>query len=234
MFKFNILILSTLLCLNTSIFAQNANQHVSYIELTQSEYIDIDPDKITISINLKESDDNKISVDKLEKDMLAVLTSIGIDTQTALKVSDLSSEFEKRTFFGNKTNLSKRYELVVGDAKTATIVMLALKEKKISNIYIANVENTQIEDYRKQCSINALKKAKVQAQEMAKSLGQEVGKAFYIKENHYYPSTRGNVMMSKSFDYAIYDDEEAISEIADIDFEKLRVESSVIVKFYLY
>ena len=193
----------------------------------------VDPDEIILSIVINEKDySKKTTLEKLEKEMIKSLKEIGINTKKNLTVVDLSSDIHHYKFKKNEVKLSKTYRLKTSSAKEATKALIALEEVGISEINIAQVKCTKIEDYKNETRAMAMKDAHKKAKTLTDAIGQPLGKAIYISESDYtnvrnYP----RLMMSKS--NGVMEDAVAESEIADISFEKIKIESRVQIKFAL-
>ena len=149
--------------------------------------------------------------------------TLGIERHTIKKYYDV---YEGKSPIRNKpSKLDKYYE----EIKTKII---ALEEVGISEINIAQVKCTKIEDYKNETRAMAMKDAHKKAKTLTDAIGQPLGKAIYISESDYtnvrnYP----RLMMSKA---AGPQEEAAIDyEMPDINFEKIKVESRVQVKFEL-
>ena len=215
-----------------SIQAQDFN-HKAYIEVNGKAEKYVDPDEIILNIVINEKDySKKTTLENLEKDMIKTLKSIGIDTKKNLSVVDLSSDINHYKFKKNEVKLSKTYRLKTSSAKEATKVLIALEEVGISEINIAQVKCTKIEDYKDENRAQAMKDARRKAKTLTDAIDQPLGKAIYIYENDYtnvrnYP----RLMMSKS---AGPQEEAAMDyDMPNINFEKIKVESRVNVRFAL-
>ncbi len=110
----NIIILSTLL-LSNFIFAQKNFIDTPYLETSAKADTLVTPDKIYISINLKESDSkNKQSVEELEKKLEQTLLNLNIDINNNLKLLDYSSNFKEYFLKGQNILKSKVYSTIRG------------------------------------------------------------------------------------------------------------------------
>jgi hypothetical protein len=81
--------------------------------------------------------------------MLAKLNELGIDISKDLAVKDLLSNFQYYWFIKADILLSKEYQLLVHDAKTAGKVFIGLQNIGIANVSINRIENSKITDYRR-------------------------------------------------------------------------------------
>ncbi len=215
-----------------SVFAQDNKNFIdqNYIEVTGKGEMEITPDEIYIQIVINESDNKgKESLEMLEKKMLAKLQTIGIDLKKDFSVKDINSNF--KNYLLKKTDIftSKEYQLIVHTAPVAGRVYRELEALGISNLSISNVDHSEIEKFRKEVKIKAIKDAQDKATSLATAIGQTAGRALYIRENEsFFPMmAKTNMMMVRG---AALD--ESYSE-PDIEFEKIKIEYSVQVNFEL-
>ncbi|MCK5820987.1 MAG: SIMPL domain-containing protein [Bacteroidales bacterium] len=223
-----------LLILPLFVFAQAGKNFIdmAYIEVTGKADMEVVPDEIYIQIRINELDNKgKKSLEKLEKDMMKVLTKIGIDLEENLSIVDFSSNFRQHLLRKSSILTSKEYQLLVHDGQTTGKVFIELEKVGISNISIEKVGHSKIEELQMKVKVKAIKAAKEKATFLAEGIDQTIGNALYIQEmgNGYYPRVQraGNIMM-KSFAEA--DMTEAIPEI---EFEKIKLEYSILAKFEL-
>ncbi|MBW1294994.1 DUF541 domain-containing protein [Aquimarina litoralis] len=201
---------------------------------------EVAPDKIVLSILLKESNTRgKVSVEELEKRLEMVLQSNDIDIQSQLRLVTLSSNF--RSFFLKKTDVykSKSYELELKDLKLVGKILRDLESQKISNVDLSKTEYTKLEELKIELKSKAVLKAKKQAEEMAKALNQSIGKAIFISDvesniNAYQRGVNGlNVRRySAARMAAAYEVNRAEAEL-EVEFDKIKVAATVTVHFRL-
>ena len=228
------------LLLFTTIMAANAQNGEKnyidrpYIEVTGKAEMEVTPDQIYMSIIINEKDSKgKIVLAQSEKDMMTKLKALGIDTKKDLSVKDMSSNFKKYWVKSSEIMTSKEYQLLVTTAQMAGTVMQELEKIGISNVSIDRVDHSQMEQFRREVKINAVKIAKEKATAMASAIGQTAGKAIYIQEvdfgnNAMYTGRMAgldsNVRMKVS---------SADITVPDIEFEKIKLEYQVNAKFEL-
>lgn len=199
-----------------------------YIEVQGKADTLVVPDKIYISVSILEKDTKgKKSVESLEKDMIGKLKQIGIDTDKNITIEDLSSNFKKYILKATDIQKSKSYSILVSNGKMASKVFIALEEIGISN---ATIEKAEYSGYKKmQLLLNS--KAMVNAKENAASFvkpgNQKVGNALFISNlqtagTDTYSNRLTIRAMADSTDYE-----------SSLDFEKINIESEVMVRFAL-
>ena len=227
-----LLLFSTIMATN----AQNGEKNFidkPYIEVTGKAEMEVTPDRIYMSITINEKDSKgKIVLAQSEKDMIAKLKTLGIDTKKDLSVKDMSSNFKKYWVKSSEIMTSKEYQLLVTNAQTAGTVMQELEKIGISNVSIERVDHSQMEQFRREVKINAVKIAKEKAIAMASAIGQTAGKAIYIQEIEY----GNNMMMGRMAGMASNVSMKVSSAdiaVPDIEFEKIKLEYQVNAKFEL-
>lgn len=229
--KKNILLAITIAYSFTS-FSQSKNFiDQPYIETNAQVDTLITPDRIYLNILVMEKDTKgKTSVEELESKMETTLKRLGINTKENLTLNDLASNFKKYFLKQQDVHKSKAYMLMVSDAQTAGKVIVELEKIDISNVTLNRTEYSKMEDLKLALISKAVAKARKQADYMSSPIGQKVGAAIYISDqsNNYMRreasmiTLRGNAAM----------DQQKFKP-ADIEFQKIKVESKVAVKFKL-
>lgn len=221
-----ILLILTLITSNFLYAQDEKNIHnVPYIEVTGEGKMEVNPDEIYLSIFINEADRGKLSMEKLEKDMLKRLEAIGISIDEQLKVLNFNSGFRNRVL-GQKINTSKRYELILKETKQVPQVFAELERLNISNINLTHVDHSERESLEMDVKVAAVRSAKEKAQRMLEELGNEVGQPLLIQEvsRGYYPRNA----RQESLSYSISADTETLP---DLDFRTITIQYSVQVRF---
>ena len=204
-----------------------------YVET--SAYVDtlVTPDEIYLNITISEKDTKgKTSVEALESQMEKTLKRLGINTKEDLTLNDLASNFKKYFLKDQDILKSKVYSLKVDNAQSAGRVILELEKIEISNVVLDRTEYSEIEQLKLELKSKAILKAKKQADFMVNPLGQKVGMAIHIADQSDNLPFQGRSMGGIQVrGYASLKQEDF--KPADIEFEKIKVESSVFVKFKL-
>ena len=229
--KNSILSLMALLCA-TSLFAQSKSfLDTPYLETSSQVDTLVTPDKIYLNITIQEKDSKgRVSVEEQENKMASRLKALGIDLDKQLVIKDFSSNFKKYFLRDKEVLKSKQYSLLVYSGKQVGDVMVALEQLDIANAFVEKTEYSKMDALELELKSRAIKKAKLKAEALTKPLGQKVGMAIHIVDNSqpYYPRYNQPVMMAKM---EMMDVEQ--NQPLDIDFEKIKVESMVNVKFAL-
>lgn len=220
------------LLLSTAVFAQSKSfLDVPYLETSSQVDTLVTPDKIYLSILIQEKDSKgRVSVEEQENKMAKRLKALGIDLEKQLTILDISSNFKKYFLREKEVLKSKQYSLVVDSGKLAGEVMVALEQLDIANASLERTEYTKMDELELILKTRAVKKAKAKAEALTRPLGQKVGAAIHIVDNSqpYYPRYNQAVRLEMKAVAA-----DSAPQPLDIDFEKIKVESMVNVKFAL-
>jgi uncharacterized protein YggE len=234
------LILGLFLIASLTVFSQNGEKNFidqNYIEVIGKAEMDIVPDLIYLKIILGDKDNkDKLSLDEIEKLMINDLTELGIDINKDLSVKDFASNF--KSFWIGKADivLTKEYQLIVHDTKTMQKVYFEFQKLGISNVSIEKLDNSKIVQFRKDVKMDAIKAAKEKAEFLTSSINQSIGRAIFIQEldNQYLSNVMSNTVSGVNVRIrgsSSLDQNE--SSMPDIEFEKITIEYSILVRFEL-
>ncbi len=206
----------------------------NYIEVTGRAEQEITPDQIYLKVVVNEADSKgKQTLEELEKGMIKKLSGIGIDVKKDLVIVDMASNF-KNYWLKNKDIYSmKEYQVECTDARTAGRVFQELESLGISNINIERIDHSELDKFREEVKVAAIKAAKQKAEALAGAIDQGIGKAIYILEQDYqlYQSGVSNMKMS-AINIRGYSDAESMP-LPEIEFEKIKLEYTIRVSFEL-
>lgn len=207
----------------------------NYIEVTGKSETEITPDLIYIKILVNEKDNkNKTSLTDRENTMISKLKEIGIDTNKDLLIKDISSNFKYYWLTKSEILLAKEYQLLVRDGKTASKVFIELENIGISNVTIDKLDNSNIQRHRKEVKIDAIKAAKEKAESLANAIGQNIGRAIYIQEIEIaLPNYSNRIMIRGASSLSSSSFYGSRAPEPEIDFEKIKLEYSIICRFEL-
>ncbi len=202
----------------------------NYIEVKGVAEMELVPNEIYLNIHIDEKDTkNKESVEVLEKQMFSALRKAGIKLEKQLSVSDFGSNIKQH--FIKKSNVikSKDFELLVYDTKILAKVFVELEKLKISNIGILRVDHSDIEKFRQEVKIKAIKAGKEKASALCQAIGETVGKAIYINEtsSHFknqYANTSFRIRGASSL--------AKVKEL-DLNFQNIKLEYTVLLRFVI-
>ena len=187
----------------------------SYIQVWGQAEKEITPDEFYLSVTINEKDSKgKISIQTQERAMLDALKKLGVDTQKQLRVVDMSSEYFKK---GNALAW-KQFQLKLNTPEQVAQVFGSLNDLGISNVSMEKVTHSQLDQYKNEVRIAAMKSAQTNAQTLAGAIVP------------YY----GNVFMARSMKAAVANDAaEAAGEAAGLDFKTIKLKYSIQAKFVL-
>jgi uncharacterized protein YggE len=126
----------------------------------------------------------------------------------------------------------KYYSLKVSNAETIGKLYEELNKIYINEAYIYKSEYSQKDSLLQDLRIEAMRKAKNQANVMTRAIGSKVGKPLIIREQQeYYPVAYENAMMTKG----LYETDDAVSSnmSESMEYKPLKISLSVYVKFAL-
>jgi len=215
--------------------AQTQNEPKPFIEITGTSEIKINPDQIFIRIKLEENTDkSKKDITEQEESLIKAFQSVGISTEK-LVVTDANAFYGKSGFLSKDIVNTKQYELEVKSANQAKQAFEQMDKLNIKNAYIARVDHSQMEEYKKQAKIKAIQEAKEKATYLLEALGEELGGALIVRENAFNiygiqglrkPNTS---MIRESYRFDDYRDED--KEESELDFKKITLTASIYVKW---
>lgn len=210
--------------------AQMQEAYSSYIQVTGRAEKELTPDEFYLQIVINERDSKgKISVESQQRDMVAVLRKLGVDVEKQLKMANLSSEFFKK----NTSVAMAKYQLQLGSSGEVAKVWQALDDLGISNISILKVTHSQLDKYKQEVRLEAMRNARESAQEMAGAIGQTIGKCFYIYDSNsnVLPVMYDNAVLMRSAKAVA--DAESVAEEDPLEFKTIKLEYGVQAKFVL-
>ena len=205
-----------------------------YIEVNGYADTLVTPNEIFIKIIISEKDTrDRVSLEEQEKKMVDAFKNLGIDTDKQLTTSDIGSNF-KFYFLKSKDIIkSKTYILKVYTAMTATKVFLALEELEISNSSIDRVEHTELENLKNQMRTKAVMDAKKRAIELTIPLNQNIGNAIHIADEGNFTQNLQGKLMGVQIGRVSSINKVSNYEPPAIEFEKIKISSTVNVKFVI-
>lgn len=225
----------TLIALNIvvfSAFSQTKNFiDQPFIETRAKVDTLVSPDRIYLQILITEKDSKgKISVEEQENRMATKLVSLGVDLKKQLFLSDVASNFKKYFLRRQDILKSKAYQLVVYNAQSAGKAIVGLESIGISNVHLLKTEYSKLESLKLTLKTKAVIKAKKQAESLLQPLNQKVGSAIYISDISGY-NNYGMQGRAVGIQVAYELKDKANFEPIDIDFQKIKVQSEVNIKF---
>jgi uncharacterized protein YggE len=205
-----------------------------YIEVTGSADSSVTPNEIFVKIILSEKDTrDRVSLEDMEKKMVEVIRSLGINPEKDLVTNDMASNYKTYLFKSKDVLKVKQYTLKVVDAITVTKLMQQLEAIDISNVSVDRVGRSDIEQIKNAMRGKAIENAKARAHALTAPLNQSFGMAINISDlenygsNYYLQGVAAGVRIRGTSSLS------GPVEPTRIEFEKLRLSVNVNVKFVL-
>lgn len=172
--------MTLILAIPTESYAQTNTQ--PYIDIKTTVEREVTPDELYLQINISEKEyKGKKTLEEMQETMLGVLKTNHIDIQECLTINYMGSEISYKTFSKNmKPKSEATYLLKLNDAATMQNVIVSLEEHQISDIELISTKYTKEKELKAEMGVEAMQKAKAEAQILAGAIDQEVGKAISI------------------------------------------------------
>ncbi len=219
-----LLLVGLFLGILTCAIAQNRDEEKrDYIEVYGTAVMEVVPDEIYVKIVLRDKEQrSKTELDQQEKKLFAVLQKAGIDVKKDLSVRSMSGNRYKLK--SGPLKMKKEYILLVHDVKTLDCVFAGLEVMGGVDAEIDRVDHSQMEKFRRDIKVDAIKVAKEKAEALAAAIGQYIGAAIYIGEERWggFAGQFSNVAMNAMR-----------GEEPGIDFEKIALQGTIQVRFKL-
>ncbi len=196
-----------------------------YIEVTGSAEMTVQPDEIELRIVLSEYNKNgkKVGLDKVQSLFDEVLKKNNIKPET-LMFEDMEGYWWYWWSSRDAQYHTKTVKLKLSKETNFLSLVEGLNEKWVQDIRISNSTNKNIQKYRKEIKIEAVKAAKEKAAYLLESLNEQIGGVLSIEEipdQYKYWWDRGGNLASNTTIYQSNTDENNIENVAGI---KLRYE----------
>lgn len=219
-------LLLILLATSLTTFAQQHNSELRTIEVKGSAEMEVEPDEIVLIIGIqeyweeefeknKEPEDYKTKVPLaiIEDDVVKKLRKAGIKKES-VKVRNVGNYWRQQ---GKEFLFSKQLEVELSDFSKINDLIDLLDAKGIRNLNIGELRHSEIEDFKNQVKIEALKNARKKANVLVESVGEELGEVITITEisSGFVRPMHGGVMLARSAELA----PERIDQIQNIKLE---------------
>ncbi len=197
------------------------------------------PDEIYVQVDLREYDKkngSKVDIEAIRNNFLSACKNLGIaDSNVAVQ----SYSGWDGNYWWYKKNKKQNPDMKAGISYWVKVSNTTMMDKLVSklddeatqNFFIAKVDHSKMEEFKKQLKIEAIKSAKVKAEYLAAAINDGVGEAITINEPNEvnFPRPVYANMMMKS--YAAED--QAAAPAMNVDFKKMELKFEVNVVFAL-
>jgi len=207
-------------------------KETSAIEVVGTGEMELIPDEIFISFTLKERFEGKtkIEIESQEKELKKRLMKLEIDLKD-LQLADAASDYVKIKRKKSDVIASKDYILKVKTTTEIAKVFELLDEIDAFNANIQRVDHSELEKYKNEVKMLAIKAAKVKATNLLTAIGETIGKPLLIQERETYedqPLFRKTALMVNMAMDAAGNQEEALPELG---FQKIKLRYTVFARF---
>lgn len=188
--KTKTLLLAAMLCICITTFGQE-NETARYIEVTGTSEITLVPDEIHYLIEIKEywaeefdgksKPENyrtKVPLAGIEQKLRMALQKAGISGK-AIRTHEVGDYWREQ---GREFLVSKRFDITLTDFNQIDEILKVIDTKGISYMRIGELKNKDMQAYRQQGKIEALKAAKKKATYLVEALGKQLGDVIRIVE----------------------------------------------------
>lgn len=212
-------------------FTQENQEVKPNIEVVGTANKEIIPNEIYLSIRLKERMEGreKVTIEAQEEAMKNALIVIGIDLKN-LSLSDANAGYIKVNWTKKDVIALKEYTLMVENASVVGKVFEQLDALKIDDVNIDRVDHSEMDKFREEVKIEAIKAAKRKADYLLEAIGHETGRAVHVYENQI-----NNLRQTVATANYYIEQKESYGSFSKFDksiqFEKIQLQASIYVKF---
>jgi uncharacterized protein YggE len=223
-----------------SALAQDNTIKQRTINVNGSAEMEVVPDEIFVQVDLREYDkknSGKVNIETIKNNFLNACKSIGL-TESDISIQGYQGWdgnywwYKKNKKQNPDMKASLSYWVKVSNTKKMDELVSKLDDEATQNFFIAKVDHSKMEEFKKQLKMQAIKAAKDKAIYLAAALDEQVGEAMTINDpnevGHYPRPMFANTMARESME-----DQAATPPPMDIDFKKLKLQFDVNVVFAL-
>lgn len=188
--KTKLLLFAVFLLVCSIAFSQESD-NAKYIEVTGTSEITLVPDEIHYLIEIKEyweeefdgksKPENyrtKVPLVGIERNLRTALRKIGI-SEDAIRTQEVGDYWRER---GLEFLVSKRFDITLIDFSQIDEILKVIDTKGINYMRIGELKNKEMQVYRQQGKIEALKAAQKKAEYLVEALGKRLGDVIRIVE----------------------------------------------------
>lgn len=207
-------------------------KEIPAIEVVGTGEMEIVPDEIFISFTLKERFEgkNKVDIENQEKELKKRLLKLDVDLKD-LQLADAGSDYIKIKRKKQDVIASKDYILKVKTTSQIASVFELLDGIDAFNADIQRVDHSEIEKYKSEVKMIAIKAAKEKATNLLSAIGETIGKPLLIQEREQYED---QPMFRKTMEMANVTMDGGRKEEAplpEIGFQKIKLRYQVFARF---
>ena len=202
------------------------------IEVVGTGEMEIIPNEIFIAFTLKERFDGKtkIDIENQEKELKKRLIKLEINLND-LQLADASSDYIKIKRKKLDVIASKDYLLKVKTTAEIASVFELLDEIDAFNANIQRVNHSEIEKYKNEVKMMAVKAAKEKATNLLAAIGENIGKPLLIQEREMYEDFQPMRKTGAIAMMAMANNVEREEPLPEIGFQKIKLKYTVFARF---
>lgn len=229
----HLIALMSLIMVTTSTSAQYYDKEPSqnYVEVTGWATREIQPNKFTISITIREQENRgKQSLLEQERSIIKALNGAGIDSQQALRLKNNYSSNQRRS-----TAVEFReYELIIEGSERLNTAFAALDDLNLWSVQLSKAQCTNLAEIRRELRREAIREAQQRAKDLAEAIDQSIGECIHICDL----SSGGDVgfyvrKAARNMDQsALYTADEAV-ESSTVEYTSQTISHNVSARFTL-
>lgn len=163
--------------------AQAQTTDKRYIEVTGSAETEIAPNIIVLSIRLREFMEgrDKTTLDQLDGEFRAAISKSKLE-KDKLVLTDVNLYAYQRRRTDRETFAQKTYEVTFSKSEEVIAFLENLKTVNVDFLQVARLDHTEMEKYRLQTKIEALKAGEAKASALVAAVGGKRGRPLVIEE----------------------------------------------------
>jgi uncharacterized protein YggE len=233
--KNNLIIFWALFCGNYSLFSQNMVTDANIIEVTGTADTLIVPNELLFRIVLKEKIINKekVLIAQQEAALKDALGKAEFDIDKNLNIYDVAAVYTNQKRSGDVVS-SKIYQLKLTDPTKVEALQVIADELNVSQLDLISVSHTEIERFRKETKIRAMRAARDKATYLLESIGQKLGKPRFIQEiTDVYDAQKWTESIERGYisanDYKSRS--ESLKTGESLTFSRIKLKYNILAKF---
>jgi uncharacterized protein YggE len=216
------------------------NPYPKTISVTGSAEMEIVPDEIYVQIDLKEykkKGENKVELDKIKSDFLAKCSSIGLVDSVISIASYQGTNYNYWYWQRRKKDPDMyagiAYQVKFKDSKKMDQLVDLLDDEATANFQIVKATHSEIQEFRKQLKIQAVKAAKDKGIYLTDAINEKLGDAITIEEpdeNSFVNNLENNIRIrgaANSFNYNKDAEKMNDNGMTGVDFKKIKLRYEV-------
>lgn len=239
-FNLALICIGAALVLNACSSNSNQKENPKKIEVTGSAEMEVVPNQIYMTFNLKEyldANKQKVKLESIKAEFLKLCKTVGI-VDSNISISGYSGS-ERWDYYWYKKRKSEpdfmgtiSYTIKVNVSEKLDQLVNEINDKALDYFNITKTSHSDMEQLRKDVKTKALIASKAKADYLAKSIGEELGEALLIQEiesNDY--GYNSNALLSNSTSYYKESDNNEVA--SSPNFEKIKIRYEMRAEFKL-